>query len=108
MKKSLTFLAAAIAAMTFSVAHADDKAAQALMKKSGCGNCHSLDKKKVGPSWKDISAKHKGDADAVAKLVTHLTTHPMVTVDGKQEQHKSLKTTNEADVKNVAQWILSR
>lgn len=109
MNKTWTSLAAAVVSLGVAGAFgADDKAAQSLMKKSGCGNCHSLDKKKVGPSYKETSAKYKGDAAAADKLFTHMTTHPMVTVDGKEEAHKSLKTTNDADVKNVVQWILSK
>ena len=38
------------------------------MNKAGCMACHSKDKKLVGPSFKDIAAKYKGQADAVAKL----------------------------------------
>lgn len=109
MKKTWTCISAAVISMAIANAYgADDKAAQSLMKKSGCGNCHSLDKKKVGPTYKETSAKYKGAADAEAKLVTHLTTNPMVTVDGKEEAHKSLKTTSESDVRNVVQWILSK
>ncbi|MDH5325509.1 MAG: c-type cytochrome [Gammaproteobacteria bacterium] len=40
-----------------------------LAKKSGCLACHSVEKKVVGPAWKDVSAKYKGNADAKATLV---------------------------------------
>ncbi len=40
-----------------------------LAKKSGCLACHSVDKKVVGPAWKDVGAKYKGDAGAKAALV---------------------------------------
>ena len=40
-----------------------------LAKKSGCLACHSVEKKVVGPAWKDVSAKYKGDAGAKARLV---------------------------------------
>lgn len=86
---------------------ADGAAAQALMKKSNCFKCHAVDKKKDGPSYKDIAAKHKGKADAEAKLYTHLTTNPQVEIDGEKEEHVSLKTTNDAEIRNVIQWVLS-
>ncbi len=38
------------------------------MNKAGCMACHAKDKKIVGPSFKDIAAKYKGQADIVAKL----------------------------------------
>jgi cytochrome c len=41
----------------------------ALAKKSGCLACHSVEKKIVGPAWKDVGAKYKGDAGAKARLV---------------------------------------
>ncbi len=43
--------------------------ALALAKKSGCLACHSIEKKVVGPAWKDVSAKYKGDASMKAKLI---------------------------------------
>ena len=40
-----------------------------VLKSKGCLNCHEADKKKVGPSFKDIAAKSKGkQAELVAKL----------------------------------------
>ena len=39
-----------------------------LAKKHNCLACHQVDKKVVGPSFRDIAAKHKGDAGAAAKL----------------------------------------
>ena len=41
-----------------------------LAKKSGCLACHSVEKKVVGPAWKDVAAKYKGDAGAKATLIT--------------------------------------
>ena len=40
-----------------------------LAKKSGCLACHSVEKKVVGPAWKDVAARYKGDANAKATLV---------------------------------------
>jgi len=87
---------------------ADDAAAEALMKKSGCFKCHSVDKKKDGPSYKEVAAKLKGKPDAEEKVYTHLTTHPKVKVEGKEETHDSLKTKDEKEIRNVVAYILSR
>ncbi len=89
-------------------ADVDVSAAEGLAKKSGCLKCHSVTAKKDGPAYKDVAAKYKGKADAEKKLYTHLTTHPKVKIDGKEETHDSLKTTNDAEIKNVIGWILSR
>lgn len=41
---------------------------QDLATKKGCMACHALDKKLVGPAYKDVAAKYKGQKDAEAKL----------------------------------------
>lgn len=85
----------------------DADAAQALIKTSKCTKCHSVDKKKNGPPFKETAKKYKDKADAEKKLYTHLTTNPKVKVDDKEEEHDSLKSKNEAEIRNVVQWILS-
>jgi len=94
--------------MGTAFAQVDADAAEALMKKSNCFKCHAVDKKKDGPPYKEVAAKYKGKPEAEQKLYTHLTTNPKVKVDGKEEEHASLKTKNDADVRNVIRWILSR
>ena len=86
----------------------DAAAAEALAKKSGCLKCHAIDRKKDGPSFKETAGKYKGKADAEEKLLTHLTTNPKIKVDDKEELHDNLKTKDDAAIKNVVRWILSR
>ena len=86
----------------------DEDAALALAKKSNCTKCHSVDKKKDGPSFKETAAKYKKEGDGEKKLFTHLTTNPKVKVDGKEEEHTSPKTKDEAEIKNLIAFILSR
>jgi cytochrome c len=59
----LAFAAAAAVAALASPAHADE----ALAKKHNCLACHTVDKKGVGPSYRDIAAKYKGQ-NAAARL----------------------------------------
>jgi cytochrome c len=49
-------------------AHADE----ALAKAKNCMACHAIDKKLVGPAYKDVAAKYKGDAKAPAMLATKI------------------------------------
>ena len=42
--------------------------AMALAKKKNCFACHALDKKVVGPAWKTVAEKYRGDAGAQAAL----------------------------------------
>jgi len=67
MNTSYGFVAAACALLSApSVSMAADLAA--LTAKYNCTACHTVDKKVVGPSFKDIAAKYAGDAGAQAKL----------------------------------------
>ncbi len=50
-----------------------------LLKSKGCLGCHDADKKKVGPSFKDIAAKHNGKAsDALIAKLKEGKGHPKV------------------------------
>lgn len=62
----LPLLAVAALALTGVQARANPDEA---MNKAGCMACHAKDKKVVGPAFKDIAAKYKGQPDAVAKLM---------------------------------------
>lgn len=92
---------------SFAHAAVDADAAQALMKKSDCMKCHAIDKKKDGPAFKEVAKKYKGKADAEDKLVKHVTTGPMIEMDGVKEEHKMIKSKDPAEIKNAVQWILS-
>ncbi len=46
--------------------------AQDALKSAGCLGCHDMDKKKVGPAYKDVAAKYKGNKDAEAMLVAKI------------------------------------
>ncbi len=62
MKRFLTTLALTATAATPALADL------ALATSKNCMACHAVDKKLVGPSYKDIAAKYAGQKDAVAKL----------------------------------------
>lgn len=68
MKRTLFVVAfaSAVAAGASLPASAD------VLKDKGCLNCHAMDKKKVGPSLKDVAAKYKGNKGAEAELVAKL------------------------------------
>ncbi len=62
MKLFTALLAAGFAVMA-APASAD------IFADNGCIGCHAADKKKVGPSWKDVSAKRAGDKGAIIKAI---------------------------------------
>lgn len=59
---------AALIALTGFVAVAPAFASADLAQKKNCMACHAIDKKLVGPSYKDVAAKYAGQKDAAAKL----------------------------------------
>ena len=92
-------------------AHAavDEDAAQALAKKNDCFKCHAIDKTKKGPSYKKIAAKYKGKAEGEEKAIKNMTSGNKVKLeDGSEEDHKIIDTKDPKELKNLAQWILSR
>lgn len=87
---------------------ADETAAMALLTDSKCLKCHSPDKKKDGPSYKEVAAKYKGKPEAMTKLTKHVTEPSKVKVDGEEEDHGSVKTRDPEKIRNLVEWILSR
>jgi len=85
----------------------DVAGAEALVQKNKCTKCHSVDKKKDGPPFRETASKYKGKADAEAKLSKHLTSGPKIKIDGVEEEHQILKAT-EPETKNLVKYILSR
>ncbi|HEY5720023.1 MAG TPA: c-type cytochrome [Gammaproteobacteria bacterium] len=85
----------------------DERTAMKTLKQNKCFNCHSVTREKDGPSYQKVAADLKDHPDPKGKLYTHLTTSPTITVDGKTETHTSLKTTDNAEIMNLVEWILS-
>src|SRR2546427_4197414 len=51
------------------------RANEELARKYGCLACHTADKKLVGPSYKEVAAKYRGDKAAEAKLIDRSEEH---------------------------------
>ena len=69
--KGLVVAGIAVASLFAGAAFAagDSTGAQALAQKTGCMACHGVGNKIVGPAFKDVAAKYKGDKGAEAKLI---------------------------------------
>jgi len=85
----------------------DDETAMIFLKEHGCTKCHSVNKEKMGPAYKKIAEKHKGEADAMDKLYKQVTTGPeFEREDGSKEEHKILEEDPQV-IKDVLEWILA-
>jgi cytochrome c len=96
---------AAIAGAAFGQAKVDAKAAEALALKSGCIACHHVDKKVVGPAYKDVAAKYKSDKDAEKRLVAKVKAGGSG-VWGPVPMPPNAQVSD-ADVKTLVAWVLS-
>ena len=94
MKRIAMAVAASIALAASNAASAQD----ALARSSGCLKCHAMDTKKIGPPFKDIVAKYKGNTAAEATLAAKIS-------GGKG--HPAVKASPD-DVKTLVKWILSQ
>ena len=87
----------------------DEEAAKAIGKRNDCFKCHAIDKTKKGPSYKKIAEKYKGKPDGEEKAIKNMIEGKKVKLeDGTEEDHKIIDTKDPAELKNLAQWILSR
>lgn len=106
---AITGLAAAGFAASPAYAVPDAAAGEATARQNGCLKCHAINKKKDGPSYKDVAAKYKGKSGAEDRLYTHITTGEVAKFpDGHEEEHKIIKTKDQAEIKNLISWILSQ
>ncbi|WP_374326718.1 c-type cytochrome [Azonexus sp.] len=82
-------------------------ASEAIVKKARCVACHAVDAKRVGPAYKDVAAKYRGDAKAPAALFDKVRhggsgnwgTVPML-------PHPADKISDD-DLRQAIAWVLS-
>ena len=97
----LTQLAVNAAVFVAAPAFAD----QALATSKNCMACHAVDKKLVGPSYKEVATKYAGQKDAVDKLAAKIIKGG-AGVYGPVPMPANTQV-NEADSKKLAAWVLS-
>ena len=103
MKRILT--AAAVVGLLGSTAAFADAGAD-LAKAKNCLACHAVDKKVVGPAYKDVAAKYKGDKTAEAKLIEKVKKGGSG-VWGNVPMPPNPQV-NDAELKQLVQWVLSQ
>jgi cytochrome c len=79
---------------------------EALAKQSGCMTCHAVNKKMVGPSFKDVSAKYKGDNEAASKLAAKVRKGGAGSFGSTPMLATPAKVTDD-DIKNIVAWVLT-
>ena len=99
MKRALLIMAAVAAVSAPAMAD------EALAKSKNCMACHSVDKKLVGPAYKDVAKKYAGNAKAADMLAEKI-------VKGGSGVWGAIPMpantqVNAADAKKLATWVLS-
>ena len=98
--------AIALAAALGAVAATPALANQQLAQQKNCMACHAVDKKLVGPAYKDVAAKYAGQKDAVDKLAQKVIKGGSG-VWGPVPMPANAQVT-EAEAKTLVQWILTQ
>ncbi|MBL0141909.1 MAG: c-type cytochrome [Betaproteobacteria bacterium] len=101
MKKSGLIIAALGLAFTAAPALANLE----LATKSACTACHAVDKKLVGPAYKDVAAKYKGNPKAEAMLIEKVKKGGVGTWG--QVPMPPNANVKDADIATLVKWVLA-
>ena len=100
------YLIALSAALSVSTAALAADNGEALFKKHNCTVCHSVDKRVVGPAFKSVAEKYRGDSEAQAKLEKKIRSGGSG-VWGSMPMPPVAKAVSDEDIKTIVQWVLS-
>jgi cytochrome c len=98
-----------VAILAFSLTAAPALAADELKlaQDSGCLACHAVDKKLVGPSYKEVAAKYKGDPKAEAMLVKKVK-EGGAGVWGQIPMPPNSPRVSDANIQTLVKWVLAQ
>lgn len=85
----------------------DTAAANALMAKAACSACHQADKKVLGPGYKEVSTKYKGDAKAGELLMQKVRSGGVGAWGQVPMPPNPKEKISDDDLKSLVGWILS-
>lgn len=100
MKYLLAILVCAGAALSGQAQASAD-----LAKSKNCMGCHALDKKVLGPAFRDVAAKYKGQKDGEAKLIASMTKGSSGVWGPMAMPPNALSA---AEAQSLAKWVLAQ
>jgi len=104
MRPIIPVLVAITVAVSFTVPTA--QADEVLAKKHNCAACHQVDKKLVGPAYREVANKYKGQKDAPAKLANSVKKGSSG-VWGPIPMPPNA-AVSDADIKALVAWVLAQ
>ena len=104
MHVQLMFAAAAVSLVLVAAPEARAADESKLATAKGCTACHNVDKKVIGPAYKEVAKKYAGQKDAADKLATKIIkggsgAWGVIPMPANPQ-------VNEAEAKKLAAWIL--
>jgi cytochrome c len=105
---ALSMAGALVLASAGAGAAIDDKKATEIMSKAGCSACHNVDKKVVGPSYKEVAKKHKGDKNAAVALAKKVREGGSGVYGQIPMPPNSKGQISDEDLKALLDWVLSK
>jgi cytochrome c len=104
MKKTLAISAALAALGMATGAHAQDPAK--LAQEKACLSCHQLDRKLIGPSYKEVATKYRNDKGALARLAKKVREGGQGAWGAIPMPPNPSVTDKEAEI--LVKWVLSQ
>jgi len=98
--------AAALVVLSPGPALADE----ALAKRSGCLECHSVDQKKVGPAYRDVAARYRSDrraAEALMEKIRNGGKGNWTDITGGKSMPPHSNLLSAAEIARLVKWVLS-
>ena len=105
-KITRTSLAAAAVAALMALGTSNAFASAELNKSKNCAACHAVDRKLIGPAFKDIATKYAADASVVANLSAKIR-NGGVGVWGNIQMPANPQVT-QAEAETLVKWIMSQ
>lgn len=105
--KNWTLTSMLVIAATVNLDNAKaEESAEPLAKANNCLLCHSVEAKIVGPAYKEVAKKYKGDKTAEARLIAKVKAGGSG-VWGSMAMPPNSPQVKDEDIKTIVKWILS-
>ncbi|MET0533665.1 MAG: c-type cytochrome [Steroidobacter sp.] len=102
-----TIIFTAVALSVTQLAHAGESASgEELMTHGGCISCHRVDQKLLGPAFKDVATRYRGDLQAPARLFAKVREGGEGEWGDLPMQPNSEQKISDADLRALLEWIL--
>ena len=105
---ALSMTCALVLASAGASAAIDDKKATQILSKGGCVACHTVDRKLVGPSFKEVAKKRKGDKNAAAVIAQKVRAGGTGVYGQIPMPPNPASKISDGDLKALVEWVLSK